>query len=398
MSKPIVVYWNSQPAPYMVERWNEVARRGNIELSAWFNVEREADRSWSVDSSSWLFDGRYLPTYTIFGHTFYMPPIAARPDLVVQEYATPEMMLGLLFTKGMSRRVAFRTLPTYEAWTQRTLAKEVAKHILFRSVDGVKTGSDRGVEMYSSYGIPRDRLFKVTQSVDVEFFSRARELPLATRAKVRKELGVEGVVFVYVGRLWKKKGLSVLLDAYARLRMTIPATTLLLVGDGLDEDYYRQATAHDPTVKFLGFRQKEELVSVLGASDVFVFPTLGDPHGLVVEEAMAAGLPVLSSSAAGGIEQRVPNGIAGFIHPAGDSDRLASSMETIATDDALRKAMSNAAFELVQSRSHQRYAEEFEHFVFRTLATSPRRNLLARAGRIVGKGLTRALALRDEQA
>ncbi len=58
---PRVVYWNNQPAPYVVSRFNAIMQRGTIDFEAWFDVEREPDRDWSVDASDWLFPARYIP-------------------------------------------------------------------------------------------------------------------------------------------------------------------------------------------------------------------------------------------------------------------------------------------------------------------------------------------------
>ena len=71
-------------------------------------------------------------------------------------------------------------------------------------------------------------------------------------------------------------------------------------------------------VRVQPFVQAPELPAYYAAADVFVFPTLGDPHGQVVEEAHAAGLPIIASNAAGDIERRVIDGANGFVVPAGD--------------------------------------------------------------------------------
>jgi len=97
MASPRVVYWNNIPAPYMVERFNAVARRGHLDLEAWFNARLEPDRSWEVDESSWLFPYRYLPSVLVAGRRLSLPaPLAGRrlPDLLVSLYAEPSFLLG----------------------------------------------------------------------------------------------------------------------------------------------------------------------------------------------------------------------------------------------------------------------------------------------------------------
>jgi glycosyltransferase involved in cell wall biosynthesis len=209
----------------------------------------------------------------------------------------------------------------------------------------------------------------VTQSIDVEMFNEGRLRWGPLRSRIREDLGLSGCVFTYVGRLWRGKGLDYLLDAYAALG-PLPRT-LLLIGDGPDEQHYRYRCAELPRVIFTGFVQQHDLPRMYAASDVFVFPKLGDPNGLVVEEAMIAGLPVVSSDAAGDIHVRLPDGVAGFVVPARSVTPLAAAMRELAENEAMRTSMARAARALASQRTHRRYAEDFAHFVTTVLA-SPR--------------------------
>ena len=126
-------------------------------------------------------------------------------------------------------------------------------------------------------------------------------------------------------------------------------------------------------VVFAGFIQQDAIPRIYAAADVLVFPTLGDPHGLVVEEAMASHLPVVVTTAAGDIEQRLPDGEAGFIIPPADAEALAERMERLANDPELRRRMGDRGADLVAVRTHERYAEDFERFVEAVLDTPRRR-------------------------
>ena len=120
-------------------------------------------------------------------------------------------------------------------------------------------------------------------------------------------------------------------------------------------------------------------------SDCLVFPTHGDPNGLVVEEAMAAGLPVIVSDAAGDIHQRVPNGVAGYIFPVGSAAGLCDSMTKMAVDTVSAKAMADRALELVGSKSVEGYAEDFVAFVDDVVRRPARQGLASRLSRIIGR-------------
>ena len=385
MRFPSVVYWNNIPSPYVVGRFNALAQRGNLKFEAWFNERREPDRSWDVHEEEWQFQARYITKRPVAGLRLRLPLPELRelrPDLLVSLYASASFALGSFVARATGARIAFRALPTYDAWVQRSGWKELLKHFLFRSVDGVKVPGRDGANMARRYGVPRDRIHSVTQSVDVAHYRRALEVAPGIRAERREQLGLQGCVFLYVGRLWSGKGLDHLFDAYRLVRLQQPNISLLLVGDGVDEAHYRAMARNLPNVIFAGFVQPRELPDYYALADALVFPTLGDPHGLVVEEAMAANLPVICTEAAGDIHRRLPDGKAGYVIPPADAAQLANRMLQLAGDATLRRAFGAEGQCLVANRAHEQWAVDFESFVERVLSMPPRRTpqvALARA-------------------
>ena len=127
--KPYVVYWNNIPAPYMVERFNALVERGNLEFEAWFNDRIEFDRSWIVDETSWQFNYRYLPTTNLGGRNLHWPTpiLGRRPDVLVSLYAEPSFVLGWLVAKLRRTKTCFRVLMTYDRWVTRNILKNALK-------------------------------------------------------------------------------------------------------------------------------------------------------------------------------------------------------------------------------------------------------------------------------
>lgn len=395
--KPRVVYWNHSPTPYFVERFNAVADRGNVDFEAWFNTRREAIRSWEVDESRWRFRARYIPARRIAGVRHQVPVAElrqVRPDLLVQEYDRSHLTLGFLAATRLAGRTAFRVLPNYDSWSERTWWREGGKHFVFRAVDAAKVPGPDGAALARRYGLGGERVARVTQSVDVARLAGSGDGH--ERDRTREQLGLHGCVFAYCGRLWQGKGLDDLISAYTELQWDGLQVSLLLIGDGPDEERYRRAARRLRNVVFTGFAQADELVRLYSASDALVFPTLGDPHGLVVEEAMAAGLPVVCSSSAGDIALRLPDGEAGFVVPPRDPQVLAARMRSLAGDPQLRAAMGERARALARERSHDHYAEDFECFVEHALALPQRSGAVARTARLAGGAL--ALASGDREA
>jgi len=371
--KPFVVYWNNIPAPYMVERFNALAERGNLDFEAWFNERREPDRSWEVKEVNWYFQYQYMPSMNIAGRHLRFPLSLLKrkpPDMLVSLYAEPVFLVGWTIARLRRSKTMFRVVVTFDRWITRSKWKEYLKRLIFNRVDGIETLGIDGRNFAMKYGASEEKIFYTTHSIDVEHYMKGREKALLEREEIQKALGLRGVTFVYVGRLWWVKGVNYLLEAFHDLQnRTNSEISLLIVGDGADETSLKERCHNEgiSNVVFAGFKQKSELPRYYTASDVFVFPTLGDAYGLVVDEAMACSLPVVSTSAVGEIRERVENGVNGYIVPPEDSKALSDRMERLARDPDLRSRMGHISAQKIAGNTPERWAEDFERAVFTIL-------------------------------
>jgi glycosyltransferase involved in cell wall biosynthesis len=376
-----VLYWFTQPTPYVVARFNAAVQRPELDFHAVFSQERQPDRSWDVDEATWKFPARYLGSIKV--------PLRElrrlRPDVFLLEYDRWNLALGAVIGFATAQRVAFRVLPNFDAWSTRTWWRELGKKVLFKAIDGAKVPGPDGAALAGRYGLPAERIAVVTQSIDVAHYGHSRDMPAAERERRRAELGLTGCVFLYVGRIWAGKGLDELFDAYRQVlagasgagMSEVPEVSLLVAGDGVDYPRYAAAESATPGVRFAGFVQPADLPAWYALGDVLVFPTHGDPNGLVVEEALAAGLPVIVSDAAGDIKARVPDSV-GRVVGVGDAGALAEAMRELA-DPAVRGALAAKAPAQVAAKNDERYAADLAAFA-RALMESPRRRTRSRAG------------------
>lgn len=375
--RPFVVYWNNIPSPYMVERFNALAERNTFEFEAWFNDRIEPGRSWEVQEGDWRFRYRYLPATRLLGRTLHWPlPLLSRcPDVLVSLYSEPSFVVGWALARLRGAKTAFRVLRTYDRWVQRHPLKDALKRFLFSHVHAIETPGEDGKRFAMEYGAPPERIFFATHTIDIPHFQTVSEQARCERDNLRHELGLKGVTFLYVGRLWWGKGVSYLLDAFGIVQsQTAEPISLLLVGDGPEEGRLREICAERGlrNVVFTGFKQKRELPRYYALADVFVFPTLGDPYGLVVDEAMACSLPVISTSSAGEIRRRVEDGVNGYIVPPEDSNSLSARMLAMVQQPDLRVRMGQLSAERVRGHTPQRWAEDFEQMVRYLLQASSR--------------------------
>jgi glycosyltransferase involved in cell wall biosynthesis len=381
--KQRVVYWNNIPSPYMVERFNRVAQRGNLEFEAWFSTRTEEGRSWVVDEASWEFRHHYLPgARRHLRNGVVLPPRLLRramPDVLVSLYASPAFLLGASFARARGARTAFWVEATGDAVSNRKPWKEAVKSKFLPRADGILTTGDDGRAFARRYAVSDERIFVVPHVVDVARYSLANRDPFE-RDRTRTEFGLVGVTFMYVGRLVLAKGLDHLLDAYRTLaQRTNTEVSLFIVGDGPDEMALRRKSeeAGLEGVVFAGFQDGSTLPRLYAAADVFVFPTLGDTFGMVVSEAMASGLSVIATSVSGEIQDRVTEGVNGFIVPPADSVSLRERMEVLTRDADLRRDMGRASRVKVQGQTPDLWAQAFETAIDRILGLPPARGKAA---------------------
>jgi glycosyltransferase involved in cell wall biosynthesis len=160
--------------------------------------------------------------------------------------------------------------------------------------------------------------------------------------------------------LVRAKGVFELVEAYARLDDEVRAQVgLVFVGDGADRsELMEQASRVAPgTIQFPGFVQREELPEFYALADALIFPTHSDTWGLVVNEAMSCGLPVIATSVAGCVADLVQDGGNGFVVSPRDPSELTAAMAGLAGDSVRRAEMGFRSQKRIEAYSPAAWAE-----------------------------------------
>ncbi|MDQ7071218.1 MAG: glycosyltransferase family 4 protein [Rhodobacterales bacterium] len=144
---------------------------------------------------------------------------------------------------------------------------------------------------------------------------------------------------LFVGRLAAVKGLPVLFEALTKLQSTHPDIRLTVIGDGPDRDALETlAQPLGETVKFVGYQSQTEVAKNLRTTDALVLPSFAEGLPVVLMEAMAARLPVITTRIAG-VPELVQDGACGVLVPAGDVDALTDGIARVVSDAKLRESM-----------------------------------------------------------
>jgi glycosyltransferase involved in cell wall biosynthesis len=248
-------------------------------------------------------------------------------------------MSGDYFRAGLAR---FRLTP--EAWPVTALLR--ARNALLRHADAFVSLSRETTQELIAHGVPAGSIQQIGNAVDTDAF---RTSTPDERAELRRRLDLpSGLIVVYTGRLVTYKGLLTLLAAWRNVQATSVDATLVLIGEGgadihACEDALRDyVTAHGlgESVRFTG--AVSNVQDWLRAADAFVFPTENEAFGLSLVEAMACGLPSVTTMV-GGIADYVVDDINAMAVPPGEPDALATALREMLHDAVRRQRLGAAA-------------------------------------------------------
>jgi glycosyltransferase involved in cell wall biosynthesis len=188
--------------------------------------------------------------------------------------------------------------------------------------------------------------------VDVARFRADSE----ARSRIRREFDLSDtdVLFLFLGRIARDKGILDLADAFALVAAEFPHVRLLIVGpdeDGIQQEVFARAGAAVARLRFSGITDTPE--QVLAAADVICLPSYREAFGMVILEAAATGIPSVASRIYG-ISDAVVEGETGLLHEPLNPQDLASQMKKLAENPGLRRALGEAAY----LRVHREFRSE----------------------------------------
>ncbi len=324
-----VLFLTNTPSPYRVDFFNALGASEDIRLTVAF-LYRPADHTerkqqWfreEYDSFTPVFLDKRIP---LPKGQFFHPEIRAllkKPydEIVFCGYAHPTMMYGMRLLKRWNRPFSIE-VDGGLIGKDNALRRRIKCACISSANSWFSTGAATD-EYLIHYGADKDRIIRYPfSSVKEAEIADEAALSAEFKSQMRDALGIkEPRVLITVGQYIHRKGFDLLLEAAKDLP---PDLGILIVGGKPTQDYLDIVERyHLQNVHFLDFMDKKTLWKYYSASDVFVLPTREDIWGLVVNEAMACGLPVVTTdNCVAGIEM-VENGKNGFLVKVDDAEDL----------------------------------------------------------------------------
>jgi len=208
------------------------------------------------------------------------------------------------------------------------------------------------------YGVPPIKIFTAPNAVDIERFYEIAIQARSSARSIRARRGLPSRYFLFSGRLVPEKGIFDLVDAYESLGPSIREHIgLVFAGDGPSFGKLQRYTGKLGNVHLLGFLQRDDLARVMAFATGLVLPTHSDTWGLVVNEAMACGLPVVVSRVAGCAADLVQDGWNGFIVNPRERHNLTDVLARLAGDERLCSRMGQNSLIRIRDFSPQKCAD-----------------------------------------
>lgn len=370
-------------SPYRIPLFRELATR--MELDVWILGDVRSVRDWPSEVSDAGFRMRRVPHITI--------PLGSRYNVILINPTLPFDLIkhrydAILFCAWDTPAAFYTALHARMAgapfilWSgstaaENTFLRRVTRPLvrgLVRSASAWLAYGSRARDYLVSLGASPDRTMLAYNTVEIdEFAQRASE---TERDAARRRLGIDApLVVLYAGNLLDLKGVPDLLEAFASLVQQRSDVTLLLVGSGSGEPRYRAFCTDrgiSDKVRFEGFVRRDDMATYYAIADLLVLPSRSEIWGLVINEALACGLPVLASEVCGAAADLLNDGANGYVVPSRNPQAICNAMLRHFDPATDRAAMSRAARDSIAPFTIARTADAFVDALRCVTGASPR--------------------------
>ena len=313
------------PSPYQRDLFGALAARDDVDVSVCYMEAGSPDSPWPetpLRSFERIMPGFWLPVGSARGHINWDLPDVSKHDVVVLSSFTS--LTGQYLMRGtlLKKQWLF--------WGERLRASSGIRGVIQRGLAApianasALVGIGRAAEEDYQRRFPNIPHFNIPYHCDLTAFS----------AEGRGNAGNGPLTFFFCGQMIRRKGVDLLLRSFDRLVANGLDVQLLLVGREAELPEFLASVSADARgrIRYEGFQAPERLPEFFTRADIFVLPSRHDGWGVVVNQAVGAGLPIITSDAVGAGFDLVEHGVNGVRVPAGDADALYRSMLALAKD------------------------------------------------------------------
>jgi glycosyltransferase involved in cell wall biosynthesis len=366
-------------SPYRVPLFRELARRFDLEV--WLMGHVKGFRPWPESAGDEPFRCRVLRNVRVpIGNSDYQILLnyAFARDLA---HTQADAIVGCGWDQPATllapHRAKRRGIP-YILWSGSTSGEQswrrsatipLVRAVIRNSAAYIAYGT-RASKYLVSLGADPNRVFRAYNAIEITEFAARSEDSKAVNT-LKQMLGLEGTkVLLYCGQLIERKGIGDLIPAFAKANNSIPDLKLVIAGSGSQEAYLRQLSEMlgvAQHIQFKGFIPRTELSEFYSMADLLVLPSREEVWGLVLNEALACGTPVLTTTAVGASEDIVQDGVNGYVvQPASPPDLEGAIRKHFSKSIEEKQRMRAACKSLISPYSIEAMGDAFEQAISST--------------------------------
>lgn len=240
--------------------------------------------------------------------------------------------------------------------------KRILYPILFKLPNIFLPGGTRQAKYLQYYGVPNHKIIIEKMTVDIKAIQLyIAQLDTDSRIIKRKKLGIhsDDLVFLFIGRLIERKGILELLEVFSEI--SHQKVKLLVIGDGPLRTAVAVFAKNNHNTLFAGWLEKEKIIDMYFISDVFILPAHWEPWGLVINEAMAAGKPVITTDQVGCVDDLVIPHKTGLVIKSNCIDDLIAAIHYFINNPEKCVKMSQHALEHISNWTLEDSAKQVLH-------------------------------------
>lgn len=347
-----VCWISNAPAPYKVAFMNLLGQE--VELTCLFEVHAEEDRNadwYDYDSSSFK--------------AIYLDEVDTK-KVIQQQASLNDVLINSDYSKGICQyavsqfhKQGKKTFLHADGGLviPRGLLDKGISHVMKKN-DYFMSSGDETNQYFTYYGVDPTKIHQYHFAIHTATEQQQYYQMHQNKEVYRKENGMkEDVILLSVGSPIPRKGYDILVQAMKE----IPQNVGLYIIGGDPESHVRQYVEENnlTNIHFLPFFDKEKLNTYYAAADIFVLPTRYDIWGLVINEAMAFGLPFITTDHCVAGKEFVGKGDCGLLVPIEDAATLKETLETLINDPLKQKDLGNQGYQIIQAYTYETMVKDF---------------------------------------
>jgi len=302
-----------EPANYTQDLIENVYHKLGISYSFLNSNSLASNDNRIVDSAKHLFDKK-----SVWKNFVYLWKCSRENDLViVNGYNHTVFILMWLFSELNSCTIGIESDTPYRSTTGiKSIIKKIYLKFIFsnKKILGLSGGTGLHRDLFLNYGMPANRILFVPMMVDNSKYFKAIK-----KKNVNNDIPLK---FIFVGRLASEKNLQLLIQSFKSVLQQGKIATLNIIGEGVCRSELEKNIGNSNNISLLGKKFGLDLLEFYNGAQVLILPSSFEPWGLVVNEAMAAGLPVICSSAVGSAFDLIQKPNTGWVFEDNNEEEL----------------------------------------------------------------------------